>query len=199
MAHDHAPDAEGVRGRLGGLVEKGARDVAGAVAEEEDGVGDDLLGVAGRVGDLQGQDHHEGGVIGPRQEVADVPAHVVAGVHEAQAERPRDVGAEEDEDEEAALVGEAVVQQDAGEDGEGDEGPVGDLHQGRDQRGEAEALDDQGAEVGYAAVGDVAYYPEEEEEVQFYVEEGFANLVGLKEGGKGGLDGDNFLWRKNEG
>lgn len=40
-----------------------------------------------------------------------------------------------------------------------------------------EAFDDDGAEVGDAAVGDVADDAEDEEEVELVVEEGFADLV----------------------
>lgn len=73
----------------------------------------------------------------------------------------------------------AVVEVDAEEDGEGDEDAVGDLHYCCKQWGEAEALDDYRAEVGYAAVGNVAHYAQGEEEVEFWVEEGLENLVRL--------------------
>jgi hypothetical protein len=42
------------------------------------------------------------------------------------------------------------VREDADEDAEGDDGAVGDLHEGCDEGGEAEAFDDYGAEVGDA-------------------------------------------------
>lgn len=42
------------------------------------------------------------------------------------------------------------VGEDADEDAEGDDGAVGDLHEGCDEGGEAESFDDDGAEVGDA-------------------------------------------------
>ena len=109
MADDHGPDAQFVGGGLVGFVEEGACDVAGAVAEEEDGVGDDFLGVAGCVGDLKGEDQYEFGVVGSCQEVADVANDFVVGGDKVETKCAGDVGAEEDEDEEAAAVGETVV------------------------------------------------------------------------------------------
>lgn len=56
MADDHTPDPELVTRGLGGDVEEGPDDVAGAVAEEEEGIGDDFFGVAGGVGGGEGED-----------------------------------------------------------------------------------------------------------------------------------------------
>ena len=46
MRNDHTPDTELIVRFLGFKVEERADDVASAVAEEEDGVCDDFLGVA---------------------------------------------------------------------------------------------------------------------------------------------------------
>ena len=67
--------------------------------------------------------------------------------HKMQAECAGDVGDEEDEHEEAALILEFVVQVDAKKDGANDEGAVWDLHQSRDECREAKSLDDEGSKV----------------------------------------------------
>lgn len=85
--------------------------------------------MACRVCDLKRQDHHKGRVVRSGEEVTDVSSHVVSFGDEPQPERAGDVGAEEDQNEETAfVVGEAVVQEDAGQDRDDDEGAVGDLH-----------------------------------------------------------------------
>ncbi len=133
-----------------------------------------------RVGGLQRQYHHEGRVIRAGKPVKDQARGPVSGISEAEAEGPRDVRQEEDEDEQAAPVDEAVVGVDAREDAGGDYGPVRDLHQGGDQGAEAEALDDEGAEVRDAAVRDVPDQAEAEEQVELGVEERLADLVRLE-------------------
>ena len=66
MADDHAPDAQRVLWRLVGEVEEWANDVAGTVAEEEDGVRDDFLRVACRVCRAHRKDHDELKAMGVR-------------------------------------------------------------------------------------------------------------------------------------
>jgi hypothetical protein len=59
----------------------------------------------------------------------------------AKTEGTSNVGAKKDEDEKAATVVETIVEQDACQNGEGDEGAVRNLHQSRDKCAEAETLD----------------------------------------------------------
>jgi hypothetical protein len=110
----------------------------------------------GRIRDLQGQDHDESRIVWTSQEVADVAADLLIERDEAQTEGAGDVRAQEDEDEEAAFIHEFVVQVDAGQDRNGDEGAIGNLHECRHERTEAETFDDNGAKIGNAAVRDVA-------------------------------------------
>ena len=94
--------------------------------------------MASRVRDLQRQNHDEGSVVWPGQEIADVATHFLVNGDEAQPEGTGDVRAEEDEDEEAALVDELVVEVDACQNRYRDEGAVWNLHEGGDERAEAE-------------------------------------------------------------
>ena len=135
--------------------------------------------MARRVGHLQTQNQHERRIVRPREQIANISAGEIVAVHKAQSERAGDVGAEEEQDEETAFVVEFVVQVDTQQDADGNQRAVGDLHEGGDEGGEAEAFDDDGAEVADAAVGDVAHAAEHEEEVEFDVEEGFFDLVAL--------------------
>ena len=57
--------------------------VSSAVADEEHRIGDDFLGVACRIRDLQRQYHDKGRIIRPRQEIADVAADALVEGHEA--------------------------------------------------------------------------------------------------------------------
>lgn len=83
VRHNHGPNAQRIRGALVRAVEEGACDISRAVAKEQDGVGDDFLRMARRVGDLQGQYKHECRIIGPREQVADVAAYAVGLRYEA--------------------------------------------------------------------------------------------------------------------
>lgn len=62
--------------------------------------------------------------------------------HVTEAEGTRDVGNQEDKDEKATFVLEAIVQKDTDEDAERDEDAIRYLHQRRAKRRETEALDD---------------------------------------------------------
>jgi len=179
VTHNHAPNAQLVPRGLVGLVEERPRDVAGTIPQEQNGVGDDLFGVARGVCDLQGQNHDERGVVRPREQITKIPPDVVLLVDEAEAKRTGDVGAEKDQNEEASPVGESIIQEDAGQDGQDDEAAVRDLHQRGDQGGKAEAFDDQRAEIRDPPVGHVAHHAEGEEEVEFDVGEGFFDLIRL--------------------
>ncbi len=99
-------------------------------------VRDDLLGVSGRVGRGHAEDHDEGGVVGPGQVVGHEAAGLVVLVEEGEAEGAGDVGREEEQDEPgaglpAALL-DVLVGEDADKDADGDDGAVGDLHEGGD-------------------------------------------------------------------
>lgn len=104
---------------LGIFVEKWTCEIPRAITEEEDCVGDDLLGVACRIRNLHTQDHNESCVIRPCQVVADQAADRLICRHEAQTEGTGDVGEEEDEDEDAASVFEAVIEIDTCKDRDG--------------------------------------------------------------------------------
>lgn len=99
---------------------------------------------------------------------------------EAQAEGASNIRNQEDEDEETAPVNESVIEVDTDQDADGDQDTVGDLEQRRAQLAEAETLDDQGAEVGDATVGNVAHHSQDKEEVELDVEEGLFYLVPLE-------------------
>lgn len=104
--------------------------------------------------------------------------------HIAQAKGAGDIGQGVEQDEPAArltvLRGEVVVCVDAREDEYRDEDAVGDLEEGGDEGGVAEAFDDDGAEVGDAPVGRVVDHAEDEEEPSLGVFEGFNDLVAFK-------------------
>lgn len=117
IPHNHTPDPQLIPRRLVRLVEERARDVARTVTQEQHGVGDDLLGVAGRVGDLQRQDQHKRGIVRARQEIADVAAGALRIRDEPESKRARDVGEKEEQHEAASVVvGESVVEVHARED-----------------------------------------------------------------------------------
>ena len=63
---------------------------------------------------------------------------------------------EENENEEAAFIHEFVVQVDACQDRQGDESAVRDLHECCHECAEAETFDNDGTEVGYTTVRDIA-------------------------------------------
>ena len=77
---------------------------------------------------------------------------MVVCVEERETECSCDVGGEEEQDEpRAGLTAgflDVFIGEDADQDTEGDDCAVGDLHEGCDEGGEAEAFDDYGAEVG---------------------------------------------------
>lgn len=110
-----------------------------------------------RIRYLQGQYHDKSRIVWTSQEVANVAADLLVERDEAQTEGAGNVGAEEDEDEDAPFIHKFVVQVDAGQDRNGDEGAIGNLHECRHERTEAETFDDNGAKIGNAAVWDVAY------------------------------------------
>lgn len=181
MTDDHAPNAERISRRLGPLVEERTHDVARAIAQEQHRVRDDFLRVAGRVRRLQGEHQDEGRVVGAREVVGDETPGLAARRQEGEAEGAGDVREEEKHDDVAAALlpraFDPVVEEDAAQDAHGDQNPVGHLHQGRHERREAKALDDDGAEVRDAAVGDVAHDAQHEEKVEFWVQKRLADLV----------------------
>ena len=76
--------------------------------------------MACRVRNLHTQDHNESCIIRPCQVITDQAADHLICRHEAQTEGTSDVGEEENEDEDAASVFEAVIEVDAYEDGDSD-------------------------------------------------------------------------------
>jgi hypothetical protein len=103
--------------------------------------------VTSRIRYLQGQDRDERRVVGASQEVADVAADSVVNRDEPETEGAGDVGAEEEEDEQAAPVYKLVVQVYARQNRNRDEGAVWNLHECRDEGAEAESLYDNRTEV----------------------------------------------------
>lgn len=95
------------------FVEEWTREIPRAITKEEDCVGDNLFGVACRICNLHTQDHNESCVIRPRQVVTDQAADHLICRHEAQTKGTSDVGEEENENEDAASVFEAVIKVDA--------------------------------------------------------------------------------------
>lgn len=80
-----------------------------------------------RIRNLHAEHQHKRRIVRPRQVVAQQAANLAVKRHKPQPKGSHQVGDQEDEDEDAAAVLEAVVEKHAGEDGEGDEDAVGDL------------------------------------------------------------------------
>lgn len=156
MADDHTPDTQGVCRTLICLVEKWSGDIACAVSQEQHSVCHDLLRMSSRVGYLQGQNHDECRIVGSGQEIADVAAYSLVEGDETKAEGAGNVGAEKYQDKKASFVDEFVVQVDTHQDGQRDEGAVGNLHKCCDERAEAESFDNDGSKVGNAAIRNVS-------------------------------------------
>ena len=180
MADYHAPNTQGVRWTLVSLVEEWSSNITSAITQKEHCVCHYLLSVASRVGDLERQNHDKSCVVGPGEQVADISAYSVLAGYKVQPKRAGNVRAQEDQNEETALVGEFVVEEDAGQDGQGDEGAVGYLHKCSDKCREAEPFDDDGPEVGDTSIGDVTDDSQGEEKVELVVLEGFPDLVRLE-------------------
>lgn len=125
--------------------------LTGAVSEEQNRVGDDLLCVACSVGGRHAQDHDECGVVGSGEVVADESARRVLGIEIGETKCAGDIGEQEDQDEEATRLAtvsrHVVVCENTDQDADGDEDAVGDLQQCCSDGREPEALNDKCALV----------------------------------------------------
>lgn len=177
-------------------VEERSRDIACAVSQEEDGVGDDLLRMTCKsfsvfdsglssweekrtrsIGNLHTKDQDEGRIVWARQIVAHQSTNLLVLRNEPQPKGTSNVRAQENQNEQASAILEAVVQIHANQNRNGNEDAVWNLggvnttgtnsgrgrhvktylHQRRDESGKSKALNDNGAKVGDSTVGDVAW------------------------------------------
>lgn len=127
---------------------------------------------------MQTQYQDKGGIVRTGEIVADQPAGFVIHAEKSQSKGSGDVGEQEDDDEEASLVGETIVEEDAGEDADGDENPIRNLleqsisalnstalnqiqkrkphlHQSRNECGEPKPFDNDGAEIADPSIRDI--------------------------------------------
>ena len=154
-----------------------------------------------RVGSRHAQYHDKCSIIRTGEVVPYQSACFVTRLEKGEHERSSYVRQQPQKDEDAprllAVAGDIVVQEDAGQDRDGDYEAVWDLQEGGGKAGEAEALDDEGAEVADSAlernvsnvcsyrdrrayVGDVANNTEDEEKIGFVVGENLFQLVCLE-------------------
>ena len=101
------------------------------------------------IGGRHAQNHHECGIVWSRKVVTDQSACSVFGIEVGETEGARDVGEEEDQDEEAACLAtisrHVVVCENTDQDTDGDEDAIGDLQECCSDRRETETLDDERA------------------------------------------------------
>jgi hypothetical protein len=84
MASYHGPDSKRIGGRLFGLVEKWANDVAGTVAKEKNSIRRNFLSVSSRIRCLQGENQNKGGIIWSCEIVADKSADLLRWILEVE-------------------------------------------------------------------------------------------------------------------
>lgn len=199
VGHEKGADAQVIRGRLVGLVEEGAGNVAHAGAEPDHARDNHLLGLATRVGGDEGERDDERGLVRAGQ-VA-VGNSMLAGGQQVACTQQKNLQANQSShigipwrkqesegarnrrqhkqraDERAAVVRHKLVCQRTQPDPNDHQDTLRNAQQSRLQRVEIQALDDEGREVGNAAVGNVGHKSKQREQPRLVVQVGLLDLL----------------------
>ena len=184
MAHDHTPDSQLVSRALVGFIEEWTSNISCTVSEEENCVRDNFLGMARRVGSLEGEDHNESGVVRTREVVTNKSPCLVACIQKCEAKSAGYVWEQEEYNKVASCLlatgGDVIIEEYASENRYRDEHAVRNLHKSCDKSAEAESLDDYRSKVADTAVWNIAYKAKEKKQVKFRIFESFDDLVTLQ-------------------